>query len=193
MSAATLSDQNPHTAIVQQGTRDRPTISWAAVIAGVAVSMATQLGLAELCLAAGLSLYTPFDPDSSPGKAGAVAVIAALVCMIAALFLGGWVAGRLAHFHSRTVASLHGLLVWALGALLAGALLASTLGMLAGGALSMVGDGLKGAATAVPGRRQAGRALHRRDPHPGEGGHREGGRHRRARQRTTTASRTRRA
>jgi hypothetical protein len=151
MSAATLSsDLNPHTAIVQQGTRDRPTISWAAVIAGVAVSMATQLGLAELCLAAGLSLYTPFDPDSSPGKAGAVAVIAALVCMIAALFLGGWVAGRLAHFHSRTVASLHGLLVWALGALLAAALLASTLGMLAGGALSMVGDGLKGAATAVP-------------------------------------------
>ncbi len=139
-----------HHEVVQLSSANRPTISWAAVLGGMAVSIAVQVALAEACIAAGLSLYTPFDPASSPGKAGAVAAIAGLVCAVLALFLGGWVAGRLAHYQSRVVAALHGTLVWALGALIAGALIATALGMLAGGAMSMVGEGLKGAATAVP-------------------------------------------
>jgi hypothetical protein len=125
---------------------DRPTISWGAVIAGVITAMAVQIALAEACIGAGLAVYAPFDPASDGSSTAIGTAIALVVCALAGLFLGGWVAGRLAHYHSTTTAALHGILVWATGAVLTVILLAATAGMLAGGAISLVGDGLNAAA-----------------------------------------------
>jgi hypothetical protein len=132
--------------IVTMTTPNHPTVSWGAIIAGTFAAIAVQIGLAELCLAFGLALYQPADSGSSASTSATVAAIAGIICALAALFFGGWVAGRLAHYHSRMIAGLHGTLVWATGALVATALFATAVGALAGGTISLVGDGL--AATA---------------------------------------------
>lgn len=141
--------------IVTVTTPNHPTISWGAIIAGTFAAIAVQIGLAELCLAFGLALYQPADGGGASASTSAtVAAIAGIACALIALFFGGWVAGRLAHYHSKMIAALHGTLVWATGAVVATALVATAVGMLAGGAIGLVGDGLaaatRAAGTAVP-------------------------------------------
>lgn len=112
-----------------------PAVSWAAVAAGAATTLATAFTLDMAGAAFGFSMASPwlqtraslagFDPAS-----GAWAIAAG----VAALALGGYVAGRLrTHWygvhadetHFRDTA--HGLLVWALSTLVGVALTATVL------------------------------------------------------------------
>ncbi|MBA3697358.1 MAG: hypothetical protein H0W78_00630 [Planctomycetes bacterium] len=137
----------PMTEVVEVTPPNRPTISWGSVIAGMFTAIAVQIALAELCIAAGLAMYSPFEANSANASTLAIGtIIAWIVCALAGLFLGGWVAGRLAHYHSRMIAGLHGILVWAAGAVVAAVLVTTTVGMIAGGTLSLVGDGVQAAA-----------------------------------------------
>lgn len=137
----------PVTEVVEVTPTNRPTISWGSVIAGMLTAIAIQLALAELCLAAGLAMYAPFDPAAAEGSTIAIGTIVAwIVCALAGLFLGGWVAGRLAHYHSPMIAGLHGMLVWATGAVVAALLVTTAVGMVAGGTVKLVGDGVQAAA-----------------------------------------------
>lgn len=139
----------PVTEVIQVTPPERPTISWGSVIAGMLTAIAVQLALAELCLAAGLAMYAPFDSNAANASLAIGTIIAWIVCALAALFLGGWVAGRLAHYHSRMIAGLHGVLVWATGAVIAAVLITTSLGLIAGGTVSVVGDGMQAAARGV--------------------------------------------
>ncbi|HEX3135040.1 MAG TPA: hypothetical protein VHX44_15855, partial [Planctomycetota bacterium] len=137
----------PLTEVVEVTPPNRPTISWGSVIAGMLTAIAVQIALAELCIAAGLAMYAPFETDGASAATLAISTIVAwIVCALAGLFLGGWVAGRLAHYHSRMIAGLHGTLVWATGAVVTAVLVTTALGMVAGGTVSLVGDGMQAAA-----------------------------------------------
>jgi hypothetical protein len=139
-----------------------PWISWGAVIAGVATAIAVQIGLTELAIGVGLSLYEPADPESSASSIATGTIIAWVAAGMISVFLGGWVAGRMKRHGTKTEAGVHGGLVWAAGSIL-GALVATiSVGMLASGAVSMLGQGLsaaartagsvvQGAASAAPG------------------------------------------
>lgn len=138
----------PVTEVVEVTPPNRPTISWGSVIAGMLTAIAVQLALAELCIAAGLAMYAPFDPDGAEASTLAIGTIVAwIICALAGLFLGGWVTGRLAHYHSKMIAGLHGILVWATGAVLAAVLVTTAIGMVAGGTMSLVGTGVQAAAS----------------------------------------------
>jgi hypothetical protein len=138
----------PVTEIVEATSINRPTISWGSIIAGMLTAIAVQLALAELCIAAGLAMYAPFDPGAAEGSSIAIGTITAwIICALAGLFLGGWVAGRLAHYHSRMIAGLHGILVWATGAVVAAVLVTTAVGMIAGGTINLVGQGVQAAAS----------------------------------------------
>lgn len=138
----------PVTEVVEVTPTNRPTISWGSVIAGMLTAIAVQLALAELCIAAGLAMYAPFDPNGAEASTLAMGtIIAWLICALAGLFLGGWVAGRLAHYHSSMIAGLHGVLVWATGAVVTAVLVTTAIGMVVGGTAKLVGDGVQAAAS----------------------------------------------
>ncbi|HEX3135584.1 MAG TPA: hypothetical protein VHX44_18625 [Planctomycetota bacterium] len=126
---------------------NRPTVSWGAVFAGMVTAIALQIGLAQLCVSLGLAMYTPFDPNQPTTTIAMATIIAWVGCALVGLFLGGWVAGRLAHFQSHTIAGLHGALVWATGAVMASATVAVTVALLAGGTVKVAGDAMQAAAT----------------------------------------------
>lgn len=126
-----------------------PWISWAAVLAGVTVAIAVQIGLAELCLAAGMALYQPAEPGSAAVSLAVGTVAALLVCSLISVFVGGWVSGRMKCHHSPIEAAVHGMLVWAVSGIAALILTGISIGMLAGGALSLLGQGISGAAKGV--------------------------------------------
>lgn len=126
---------------------NRPTVSWGAVFAGMVTAIALQIGLAQLCVSLGLAMYSPFDANEPTAAIAMTTIIAWVVCSLIGLFLGGWVAGRLAHYQSRTIAGLHGALVWATGAVVASATVALTVGLLAGGTAKVAGDAMQAAAT----------------------------------------------
>ena len=86
---------------------------WSAVFAGTLVALSLWGVLQLLGIGAGLAALDPDNVRSARGAAigaGAWSVIAPLI----ALFVGGWVAGKLASTYERKVAGGHGLVVWGL-------------------------------------------------------------------------------
>ncbi len=123
-----------------------PWISWGSIIAGVVVAIAVQIGLTELCIGSGLSLYEPGDPVESATNVAVGTVIAWFVCGLVSVFIGGWIAGRMKRHGTLIEAAVHGALVWALGGILIALLATVSLGLLAGSAVSLLGQGLSAAA-----------------------------------------------
>lgn len=122
-------------------------VSWAAVIAGVLVSMAVHIGLIELCVSAGLALYEPLESGSSGPAITTGTVIAIGICGLISIFLGGWVAGRMKRHGNRIEAAVHGSLVWALSSVLTVVLAVMTVGAVVAGTASLVGKGVSAAAS----------------------------------------------
>ncbi len=120
--------------------RRQPAIRWSAVFAGTVVAVGLWGVLQLLGMGAGLVAIDPDDGGSAKTAmigTGAWSVIAPLL----ALFVGGFVAGKLATTLDRRVAGTHGVVVWGLSAI---AGLASTifLASLAAHGASNVGDDL---------------------------------------------------
>jgi hypothetical protein len=91
--------------LVSVGSR----VSWPAVIAGVAVAATSYLALTLLALAIGVSTI-----DTVQSRSFAIgATIVGIFNLLVALFLGGYVATRLATRETRGEAIVHGVLVWA--------------------------------------------------------------------------------
>ncbi len=104
-----------------------PAINWGAIIAGIVVGMATQIVLALLGVAAGLSVIARI------GQGADVAMWVALwqgVSMLAAAFVGGYVAARMSGLQRNGDGMLHGLVTWGATTLLAASLASSGLGAL---------------------------------------------------------------
>jgi post-segregation antitoxin (ccd killing protein) len=138
----------------------RPTavrrMSWGAALAGVAIALVIQLVLSLLGVGIGMSTVEPLTGETPPtATLGTAAGMWWMVSWCIALWLGGWVAGRLAGMPRRLDATLHGVLTWAFTTLVLFYLLTTAIGDLIGGGFMSLGNVLatsgRGVATIAPG------------------------------------------
>lgn len=124
-------------------------VSWAAVLAALAVGIAVQLLLTLIGFAVGL--YA----GGSVGDADSITLAAALwgtASMLVAALVGGYVAARASSLRRSSDGMLHGVVAWATTTLLYAALATTALGQLTTGLFSLLGTtgaGTEAAATAA--------------------------------------------
>jgi len=114
----------------------RSRICWGAILGGTVIALACSLVLTFFFAAVGLSLK---DADIRADAVGIGAIIAAVVTIVASLFVGGWVTTQLTVGETRREAVIAGVLTWA-------AVTAVSLGMVGmgvrAGYFAMVGGAL---------------------------------------------------
>jgi hypothetical protein len=116
-------------------------VSWAAVLAGVVVSLVVQLLLNMLGLGIGAATLDPASGDNPSASTFSIgAGIWWTLAGIIAAFIGGYVAGRLSGMPKASTAGWHGITSWALTTLLIFWLLTSTIGAIVGGTFSTLGS-----------------------------------------------------
>ena len=107
-------------------------ISWGAIFAGAVIALASQIVLALIGVAIGLATLDPATGNTPSGTAlGTGAAIWLVVSSLVSLFLGGFVAARLAGGFNGW---LHGLITWGTLTLLTLMLLTTAAGQLIGAA-----------------------------------------------------------
>ena len=114
--------------------------AWGAVIAGALVALMTTLVLSLLFSGIGLQTINPATEQNPLAGLGTGGIIALIATNLIALFLGGWVAGKLAGSPRNSDALLHGVLTWGVLTLATIFLLNSAVGSLVGGVTSLVGS-----------------------------------------------------
>lgn len=124
-------------------------ISWSAVFAGVLVAIVTQMLLTLLGLGIGLGTIDPVEERNPMAGLGIGSAIWYIVSSLLSVFLGGWVAGRLASTPRLFDGIVHGVLTWCLVTLLTIYFLTTTIGSIIGGAGRLVGGIVKTAGSAV--------------------------------------------
>lgn len=117
-------------------------ISWGSVFAGLIVAIMVSLVLALLGMAIGLGTVDPQQEANPFSGLGLGAAIWWVASSLIALFLGGWVAARMAGVPRGFDGAVHGVLTWGLATLVTFFLIGSALGRIIGGAGSLVGQGL---------------------------------------------------
>jgi len=128
--------------IIQAERRDVPLrrISWGAIFAGVVVVVALQLLFTVLGIGIGAGAVDPLaDPDPMSGLGFGAGIWFVLTALIS-LFVGGWVAGRLAGMKRKTESTLHGLVTWGLATVLGFWMVTTAAGNLLGGAANVLGQ-----------------------------------------------------
>ena len=139
---------------VEQPSGPFKRVSWGAIFAGVVIAFVTMLALSLLGVAIGLGTIDPVEEQNPLAGLGTGAAIWWALSMLAAIFVGGWVAGRLAGVPRKFEAGLHGAVTWALVTLLSVYFVTSSIGRLIGGATRLVAQGAslvgQGAAAAAP-------------------------------------------
>ncbi len=132
-------------------------VSWSAVLAGVVVSLVTQLILNLLGIGIGASTLDPAAGAADNPSATAFSIGAGLwwaVSGIIAAAAGGYTAGRLAGRPKESTAGWHGITSWAFTTLVVFYLLTSTLGGIIGGAYRTIADVAGSVATTAGGAAQ---------------------------------------
>jgi hypothetical protein len=127
-------------------------VSWGAVLAGVVVSLVTQLILNLLGIGLGAATLDPAAGAAGNPSATGFSIGAGLwwaISGILAALVGGYTAGRLAGRPQESTAGWHGLTAWAFTTLLIFYLLTSTLGGIIGGAYRTVADAAGGITSAA--------------------------------------------
>ncbi|XWW44232.1 YrzE family protein [Fibrella sp. USSR17] len=124
-------------------------ISWSAVFAGVLVAIVSQMLLTLLGLGIGLSTIDPATETNSTAGLGTGSAVWYIISSLLSLFLGGWIAGRLASAPRLFDGIIHGVLTWCLATLLTIYFLTTTVGSLIGGASRLVGGLVRTAGSAV--------------------------------------------
>lgn len=103
-------------------------ISWGAIIAGALTSIAVLFLLNLLGFGIGLTTIDPMTEQNALDGLGTGTIIWWAVANIAALFVGGMVAGRMAGYPSNSDGGLHGFLTWALYAIISIYLVTTAIG-----------------------------------------------------------------
>ncbi len=144
-----------------RATIDKPfaRVSWGAIFAGALTALSTLLVLSLIGLGIGLSTLDPATGDSPSGNAiGLGAVIWWVVSSLLSLFVGGYVAGRMAgNFNGY----LHGLVTWSAVSLLTVLLLSSAVGRIFAGASGLAQFAANTPALVAPLRGSAQEAMDR--------------------------------
>ncbi|NVB85169.1 MAG: hypothetical protein HOV81_42780 [Kofleriaceae bacterium] len=96
--------------------RRQPTFRWSAVFAGATVAITCWVLLQMIGMGIGLATVE-VDSAGSLRTVGIGTTVWAAVAPIIALFIGGYIAGRLAATYDQKVGAMHGLVVGALGSL----------------------------------------------------------------------------
>lgn len=113
-------------------------VSWGAIFAGVIIVLVVQAALAFLGVGIGLSTVD-FREEANPfGGLGVGAMIWWVISSLIALFLGGFVAARLAGVTRRGNGALHGLVTYGFASLFAFYLMTTAIGAVIGGAFGVV-------------------------------------------------------
>ena len=105
--------------------RRQPAVRWSAIFAGTAVAVGVWLLLQVFGMGAGLAAIDTDNAGSLRGVGIGTSVWSLLAPLIA-MFIGGWVAGKLAATRDDRIGGLHGVIVWALTSVL-GVMLAVSL------------------------------------------------------------------
>lgn len=128
--------------------------AWGAVFAGAIVALMTTLLLNLLFAGIGLASFNPASTNNPLEGFGTGSIVALVLTNIIALFLGGFIAGRLAGSPRRGDAVIHGVLTWSILTLGTVLLLSTALGRIVGGVAGVVGSTVstatQGAAAAAP-------------------------------------------
>jgi len=111
----------PERAAVAFWTRD--LVRWGPIWAGLLLALAIQLVLSTIGLAVAVSTYSPSAPDFAERVANMMSIWTAISTLVA-LFIGGFVAGRMAAVLGLRNGLVQGSVVWAL-ALVAGMVLSA--------------------------------------------------------------------
>ena len=134
---------------LNSGTALLKRISWSAVFAGVLIAIVTQMLLTLLGLGIGFGTIDAVDEQNPTAGLGIGSAIWYIITSLLSLFVGGWVAGRLASTPRLFDGIIHGVLTWCLVTLLTIYFLTTTIGSIIGGIGSLVGTVVKGAGSAV--------------------------------------------
>lgn len=138
--------QNPpnRTRSYEYAPRNVKRVSWSSIFAGAFIGLATLLTLVLLGMAIGLSSLSP--GATGVGDISTGAAIWWVISFLISLFVGGWVAGRLAGVPSRLIGALHGVATWALSSVVMVYLMATTVGVLLGGTFGVLQSAVAGTA-----------------------------------------------
>ena len=85
-------------------------ISWGAVLAGVVIVLVTQLFFAVLGISIGAGVMDPLNDKNPVVDIGVGTGVWFGVSTLVALFVGGWVSGRMANLGRKMDSTLHGIL-----------------------------------------------------------------------------------
>ncbi|MFB2550841.1 PhnA-like protein [Ensifer soli] len=126
------------------------SVSWGAILAGVAVALTTQLLLNLLGAGVGAAVIDPVSGDTPTATTFSLSTAAwFIVSGLVASFIGGYVASRLSGRPARAVGGLHGISSWAVTTLVVFYLLTTSIGAIVGGAFSGLGSVISSAGSAV--------------------------------------------
>src|SRR3569623_337318 len=116
-----------------------PAVRWGAVLAGVAVGISTQLVLALLGIASGLSAI---DVTQGENHSATAPLLWAGLSMLISAFIGAYVAARMSGLMRKVDGVLHGAVSLAVTTLLFAVLATSVSGSLLSGIFSNVGPSM---------------------------------------------------
>jgi hypothetical protein len=122
--------------------RNSKSISWGAIIAGLCITMVTQITLSLLGMAIGAATINPMDRNENGQGLAIGSAIWILLSSLISLFLGAMVAGRLSGGPRRSDGVLHGVVTWSVATLVMLFLLATTAGAILGGTGAVLGGAI---------------------------------------------------
>lgn len=117
-------------------------VSWGAIFSGAVVAMVVELALGVLGIGIGLGVVNPATDQQPLAGVGVGAGIWFAASTMIALFVGGWVAGRMAGFPRASAGLLHGVVMWGLTTLISFYFMTTAVGMLMSGVAGVIGKGL---------------------------------------------------
>jgi len=124
--------------------------SWGAVFAGALTALMVTLLLNLLFAGIGLQSFNPASEANTLEGFGTGSIVALVLTNILALFLGGYIAGRLAGSPRRGDSVIHGILTWGVLTLGTILLLSTAVGRIVGGVAGVVGNTVSTVASVAP-------------------------------------------
>jgi hypothetical protein len=137
-----MNEEYHETTRVAEGRNVAKRISWGAIIAGLSITLVTQITLSLLGMAIGAAVVDPMDRNSNGHGLAIGSGIWILLSSLISLFLGAMVASRLSGGPTKSDGILHGLVTWSVATLAMVILLATTAGAILGGAGTLLGGAM---------------------------------------------------